>query len=206
MLYRLSQNLCQNSAKTVWKTQHEQLLVNRVVRPSKFMPNCMDCTKIHSEIYYSSYLAFCANKCCTTALKSMPILSKNIASVHLDFYAHLLMYGLQKSVRYGLFFLVAYCLEIRVALCLGTHALLQQMLSFFSSSTSPSSLSRSLNKKWMNYLQWVRPLALVDLMREGEGFSNLTVEIRLDGWLRFGVSSLTLTLVIKSPFNLHLTN
>ena len=54
--------------------------------------------------------------------------------------------------------------------------------------------------------EWVRPLALVDLMREGEGFSNLTVEIRLDGWLRFGVSSLTLTLVIKSPFNLHLTN
>jgi hypothetical protein len=43
-------------------------------------------------------------------------------------------------------------------------------------------------------------------MREGEGFSNLTVEIRLDEWLRFGVSSLTLTLVIKSPFNLHLTN
>ena len=54
--------------------------------------------------------------------------------------------------------------------------------------------------------EWVRPLALVDLMREGEGFSNLTVEIRLDGWLRFGVSSLTLSLIIKSPFNLHLTN
>jgi hypothetical protein len=54
--------------------------------------------------------------------------------------------------------------------------------------------------------EWVRPLALVDLMREGEEFSNLTVEIRLDGWLRFGVSSLTLTLIIKSPFNLHLTN
>jgi hypothetical protein len=54
--------------------------------------------------------------------------------------------------------------------------------------------------------EWVRPLAQVDLMREGEEFSNLTVEIRLDGWLRFGVSSLTLTLIIKSPFNLHLTN
>jgi hypothetical protein len=54
--------------------------------------------------------------------------------------------------------------------------------------------------------EWVRPLALIDLMREGEGFSNLTVEIRLDGWLRFGVSSLTLTLVIKLSFNLHLTN
>jgi hypothetical protein len=54
--------------------------------------------------------------------------------------------------------------------------------------------------------EWVRPLALVDLMREGEGFSNLTAEIRLDGWLRFGVSSLTLSLIIKTPFNLHLTN
>jgi hypothetical protein len=54
--------------------------------------------------------------------------------------------------------------------------------------------------------EWVHPLALVDLVREGEGFSNLTVEIRSDGWLRFGVSSLTLTLLIKSPFNLHLTN
>ena len=54
--------------------------------------------------------------------------------------------------------------------------------------------------------EWVRALALVNLMREGEEFSNLTVEIRLDGWLRFGVSSLTLTLIIKSPFNLHITN
>jgi hypothetical protein len=54
--------------------------------------------------------------------------------------------------------------------------------------------------------EWVHPLAQVDLMREGEGFSNLTVEIRSDGWLRFGVSSLTLTLIIKSPFNLHPTN
>jgi hypothetical protein len=43
-------------------------------------------------------------------------------------------------------------------------------------------------------------------MREGEGFSNLSVEIRLDGWLRFGVSSLTFTLFIKLCFNLHLTN
>jgi hypothetical protein len=54
--------------------------------------------------------------------------------------------------------------------------------------------------------EWVRPLALINLMREGEEFSNLTAEIRLDGWLRFGVSSLTLTLIIKLSFNLHLTN
>jgi hypothetical protein len=54
--------------------------------------------------------------------------------------------------------------------------------------------------------EWVRPLALINLMREGEEFSNLTTEIRLDGWLRFGVSSVTLTLIIKLSFNLHLTN
>jgi hypothetical protein len=54
--------------------------------------------------------------------------------------------------------------------------------------------------------KWVRPLALINLMREGEEFSNLTAEIRLDGWMRFGVSSLTLTLIIKLSFNLHLTN
>jgi hypothetical protein len=46
----------------------------------------------------------------------------------------------------------------------------------------------------------------MNLMREGEEFSNLTIEIRLDGWLRFGVSSLTLTLITKLSFNLHLTN
>jgi hypothetical protein len=43
-------------------------------------------------------------------------------------------------------------------------------------------------------------------MREGEEFSNLMAEFRLDGWLRFCVSSLTLTLIIKLSFNLHLTN
>jgi hypothetical protein len=54
--------------------------------------------------------------------------------------------------------------------------------------------------------EWVHPLALINLMREGEEFSNLTAKIRLDGWLRFGVSSLTLTLIIRLSFNLHLTN
>jgi hypothetical protein len=126
--------------------------------------------------------------------------------------------------------------EIHTSLCLGMHALLQQMLSLFSARPLSCSLlfsqqeclnsSCSLNKNASTSLflashqeplgisprvlllpqEWVHPLALVDLMREGEEFSNLTVEIRLDGWLRFGVSSLTLTLIIKSPFNLHLTN
>jgi hypothetical protein len=59
---------------------------------------------------------------------------------------------------------------------------------------------------FLNHQEWVRPFALINFMREGEEFSNLTAEIRLDGWLRFGVSSLTLTLIIKLSFNLHLTN
>ena len=87
MLYELSRNSCQNSAKTVRKTQHEQLLVNHAVLLSKFVPNYTDCMKIHSEIYYSSYLDFCANKCCTKALECVPILSK-IAAAVLDFCAH----------------------------------------------------------------------------------------------------------------------
>ena len=40
----------------------------------------------------------------------------------------------------------------------------------------------------------------------GEEFLNPMVEIGLDEWLRLSVSSLTLTKVIKSPFNLLLTN
>jgi hypothetical protein len=54
--------------------------------------------------------------------------------------------------------------------------------------------------------EWVHPSTLIDLMREGEEFSNPMAEIRLDVWLRFDVSSLILTLVIKSPFDLHLKN
>jgi hypothetical protein len=88
MLYGLSQNLCQNSTKTVWKTQHEQILVNHVVRSPRFVPNYIDCTKIHSEIYYSSYLNFCANKCCMEALECMPILSEIAAVVLLNLWAH----------------------------------------------------------------------------------------------------------------------
>jgi hypothetical protein len=98
--------------------------------------------------------------------------------------------------------LLSVALKTMPVICLGMCALLQQMLSSFSSSTSLL-LSQ---QECINYPQWVRPFALVDLMREGEGFSNITVEIRLDEWLRFGVSSLTLTLVIKLSFNLHLTN
>jgi hypothetical protein len=72
MLYGLSQKLCQNSAKTVRKTQQEQLLENRVVRPSKFVPNCTDCTKYtHKLITAVTSISVPINGC-TTALRWVP--------------------------------------------------------------------------------------------------------------------------------------
>ena len=73
---------------------------------------------------------------------------------------------------------------------------------------SPKSLLASHQDFFHSVLlqEWVRPLALINFMREGEEFSNLTTEFRLDGWLRFCVSSLTLTSIMKLSFNLHLTN
>jgi hypothetical protein len=130
----------------------------------KCLEKCAITLKNVPRIFYGMALDFCAGpyglyglfsprklcptpssisvpiKCCTIALKSVPILSKNTIVVHLDSCAHLLMYDLQKFVRYGLFFLVACCLKICAALCLGMRAFLQQILSLFSSSTSPSSL------------------------------------------------------------------
>jgi hypothetical protein len=89
------------------------------------------------------------------------------------------------------------------SLVLSTRLLLLQLP--LALGISPKSLLAS-HQDFFNSQEWVRPFALINLMREGEEFSNLTAEIRLDGWLRFGVSSLTLTLIIKLSFNLHLTN
>jgi hypothetical protein len=102
--------------------------------------------------------------------------------------------------------IVVPCLEIHASLLPWDACPALQMLPL-SSPARPLSCSLLFSQQeCLNNPQWVCPLALIDLMREGEGFSNLTVEIRLDEWLRFGVSSLTLTLVIKLSFNLHLTN
>ena len=78
------------------------------------------------------------------------------------------------------------------------------LLLLLASHQEPLGISPRVSS--LHTQEWVRPLALINLMREGEEFSNLTAEIRLDGWLRFGVSSLTLTSIIKLSFNLHLTN
>ena len=104
--------------------------------------------------------------------------------------------------------------SLLLSLVLSTRML--QLLSCSLNKTvvaSTSSFSWHLTKKplglsprFLQLQEWVHPFALINLMREGEEFSNLTAEIRLDRWMRFGVSSLTLTLIIKLSFNLHLTN
>jgi hypothetical protein len=91
-------------------------------------------------------------------------------------------------------------------LLLASHQKASWPLTKISSTSSSSFCSWHLTKIFPTTQEWVRPFSLINLMREGEEFSNLTDEIRLDGWLRFGVSSLTLTLIIKLSFNLHLTN
>ena len=80
------------------------------------------------------------------------------------------------------------------SLVLSTRLLLHLLLL----GISPKSLLASHQDFFHSFVaqEWVRPLALINFMREGEEFSNLTVEFRLDGWLRFGVSSLTPTLII----------
>ena len=126
-------------------------------------------------------LNFCATECCSAALECLPILPEIavvVSFLQLDL-SLALSCSLNKNASTP--FLLA---SHQKSLSLSTRLLLHQLLT----------------------QEWVRPLALINLMREGEEFSNLTAEIRLDGWLRFGVSSLTLTLVIKLSFNLHLTN
>jgi hypothetical protein len=87
-----------------------------------------------------------------------------------------------------------------------TKSLWLHFFLLLASHQEPLGISPRVSCFFFLTQEWVRPLALINLMREGEEFSNLTVEIRSDGWLRFGVSSLTLTLIIKLSFNLHLTN
>jgi hypothetical protein len=147
MLYGLSQNLCPKFCQDYTKKPAGKNALKNV--PRIFYGTVLDFYAGPYGLYrLFSPKKVCPTpssisvpiKCCMAALKSMLILSENTAVVHLDFCAHLLLYGLQKSVRYDLFFLVACCLKIHATLCLGMHALLQQMLSLFSILTSPNSL------------------------------------------------------------------
>ena len=180
MLYGLSRNLCQNSAKIVWTvrkyTQKYITAVTSISVPTNVIRQPWNACQYSQKLQLLFLFNFCA---------------------------HYMLYDLHKSVRYGLFFLAVW--NPYFSLLWDAFSPSANAVSFLQLDLSLA-LSCSLNKNAWTTQEWVRPLALVDLMREGEGFSNLTAEIRLDGWLRFGVSSLTLTLVIKSPFNLHLTN
>jgi hypothetical protein len=88
---------------------------------------------------------------------------------------------------------------------LGCMSLLLQMLSLFS-KLDLSLFFLLSQQKCMNNPRMGAPLYPNRPHEVGEEFSNTMAEIRLDVWLRFDVSSFTLTKVIKSPFHLHLTN
>jgi hypothetical protein len=156
MLYGLSRNSCQNSAKIQFLC-HSMLFGNLGMHANA--PRNCCCCLFSSARPLSCSLLFSQQECFSSSL----VLSTRL-------------------------------LFLPLALGISPKSLLASHQDFFISLLSP------------RFQEWVRPLALINLMREGEEFSNLTAEIRLDGWLRFGVSSLTLTLIIKLSFNLHLTN
>jgi hypothetical protein len=167
MLYGLSRNLCQNSAKIQFLC-HSMLFGNLGMHASA-PRNCCCCLfssarPLSCSLLFSQQEFFSSSLVLSTRLLFLPlalgISPKSLLASHQDFFLFLLT---QEWV------------------------LSQQDCFHF------------LPKNGC-------PLALINLMREGEEFSNLTAKIRLDGWLRFGVFSLTLTLIIKLSFNLHLTN
>jgi hypothetical protein len=157
MLYGLSRILCQNSAKTVRKNPAVQCLENRAntlekcaqnlwtVRPSISVQVRMDCTDFLSQ-----------KNVPTLSSKSVPInvvwqpwnacqyTQKNSVVVLLDFCAHLLLYGLLKSVLYGLLSLLSAALKPVPASCLETRALALHMLPL--SQARPLSCSLALQK------------------------------------------------------------
>jgi len=235
MLYGLSRNLCQNSAKIVWTVR-------------KYTQKCI--TAVTSISVPTNVIRQPWNACQSSQKLQLLFL--------FNFCAHHMLYDLHKSVWYGLFFLAVWnpyfsllwyafspsanavsflsSTSLLLSLVLSTRMLelllfsQQECFNFLVLGISPRTLALS-TRLLLHHLplalgispraswpltkisstpfllqEWVRPLALINFMREGEEFSNLTAEIRLDGWLRFGVSSLTLTLIIKLSFNLHLTN
>jgi hypothetical protein len=84
--------------------------------------------------------------------------------------------------------------------------LLLQMLSLFSKLDLSLLVFLLSQQKCMNNPKMGAPFNPNRPHEVGEEFSNPMAEIRLDVWLRFDVSSFILTKIIKSPFNLHLTN
>ena len=155
MLYGLSWNLCQNSAKIQFLC-HSMLFGNLGMHANTPI-NCSYCL-FSSARPLSCSLLFSQQECFSSSL----VLSTRLL-------LHLLLLGISPK------------------------SLLASHQYFFHSFL-------------LNNQEWVRPFALINLMREGEEFSNLMAEFRLDGWLRFCVSLLILTSIMKLSFNLHLTN
>jgi hypothetical protein len=139
MLYGLSQNLCQNYAKTVQKTQHEHLLVNRVVRSQD---SCQTIQTVRK--YTQKYITTITSISLPTNVVWQPWnacqYSQKLQQLSSSISVHITCcttstnpYGMACSSLLS---------EIHTSLCLGMHALLQQMLSLFSArplSCSPCS-------------------------------------------------------------------
>jgi hypothetical protein len=180
----------------------------------------MDCHEICAKTLLR--FNFCATQCYSATLECMPVLPEFAAAVsflQLDLSLALSCFLNKKSSAPLLFSQQDCCFFL---LLLASHQKASWPLTkisftpfFLALGISPRTswnltksllLSQQYCFHFFLLLEWVRPLALINLMREGEEFSNLTAEIRLDGWLRFGVSSLTLTSIMKLYFNFHLTN
>jgi hypothetical protein len=134
--------------------------------------DCMDF--ISQKNVPNTLLEICAHKCCMASLECMPIHSKKFVAILLVFYAHLWLYDLLKSILYGLLSLLSAALKLMPASSLETHALALYMLPL--SQAQPLLLLLSKNER--TTLARVRPPTLIDLMRESQESSHLTVEIR----------------------------
>jgi hypothetical protein len=199
MLDGLSQNSCQNSAKIQFLC-HSMLFGNLGMHASAPRNFCCclfsSARPLSCSLLFSQQEIFSSSLVLSTRLLFLPlalgISPKSLLASHQDFFNLLFLASHQEPLG----------ISPRVSCSLNKIA-----------STSCLALGISPRASWpltkissLLTQEWVRPLALINFMREGEEFSNLTVEFRLDGWLRFGVSSLTLTLIIKLSFNFHLTN
>jgi hypothetical protein len=222
MMCRLSRNLCQNSAKivrTVRKyTQKYITAVTSISVPTNVVWQPWNACQYSQKLQLLSSSISVHITCCMTSTNPYGTACSSLLSeirTSLCFAMRALLrqmlslFSAQPLSCSLLFsqqeFLSSSCSLNKNAsapLVLSTRML--QLLLLLASHQEP--LGLSLIFLLLLTQEWVRPLALINLMREGEEFSNLTVEIRSDGWLRFGVSSLTLTLIIKLSFNLHLTN
>jgi len=207
---------CQTSAQTVWKYPAVQYLENR----ANTLENCAHnlwrydprilCRSIQTVWNFlaqknvpSTLLDFCAWKYYIVGLECVPILSEKPIVVYLEICAHLMFYDPSNPYCTDCFSLLFVALKPVPASCLETHALALHMLPL--SQARPLSCSFSPKIEWTT-LARVRPPTLIDLMVASEEFHTNGWD-----WIRWVVEierlfTHPLTKVIKSSFNLHLTN